>query len=336
MITFKDIQIKFGDFHAVKNLNLNIKEGEFFTFLGPSGCGKTTILRSLVGFIQPSGGQIFLKDQDITPVPIEKRDIGMVFQSYALFPTLNVYENIAFGMRVKKVSKSELDAQVREIAKKVDLNDQQLMKKVSELSGGQQQRVAIARALVLKPSILALDEPLSNLDAKLRVQLRNELKDLQKKFGITTIYVTHDQEEALTLSDRIAVFNHGVLEQVGTPREIYNQSRTEFVCNFIGDNNLIPQQMIDNSPLASLIDPNKKSYIRNEKVSLAPLPEQPGVVRFKGKIVDQEYYGLYTKYVIEVAGGGRLKTIEKESGGEHSKAGDEIDIYLNANDILQY
>ncbi len=336
MITFKDIQIKFGDFHAIKNLNLHIKEGEFFTFLGPSGCGKTTILRSLVGFVTPTDGQILLNDKEITHVPIEKRDIGMVFQSYALFPTLDVYENIAFGLRVKKASKAETDAQVREIARKVDLSDEQLRKKVSELSGGQQQRVAIARALVLKPSILALDEPLSNLDAKLRVQLRNELKELQKKFGITTIYVTHDQEEALTLSDRIAVFNKGVVEQVGTPQEIYNASKTEFVCNFIGDINRIPPEVVANSGLKQVVDPRKKAYIRNEKVSLEPLRDKEGEVRLRGKIADQEFYGLYTKYTIEVAGGGLLKTVRTESGLDRHQAGDEVDLYINAKDILQY
>lgn len=335
MITFNDIQIKFGNFHAIKNLNLHIKEGEFFTFLGPSGCGKTTILRSLVGFIKPTSGQIMLSDRDITNVPIENRGISMVFQSYALFPTMNVYENIAFGMRVKRASKAEIDREVRDIAQKVDLKEDQLFKKVSELSGGQQQRVAIARALILKPSILALDEPLSNLDAKLRVQLRNELKNLQKKFGITTIYVTHDQEEALTLSDRIAVFNNGIVEQVGTPQEVYNQSKTEFVCNFIGDINKIDLQIIKNSRLKDFIDPNKIAYIRNEKVSLLPLPSTD-VVQLKGIIVDQEFYGLYSKYLIEVAGGGLLKTIEKESGLAHNKVGDDIDIYINVSDILQY
>ncbi|WP_240415746.1 ABC transporter ATP-binding protein [Paenibacillus periandrae] len=335
MITFNDIQIKFGNFQAIKNLNLHIKEGEFFTFLGPSGCGKTTILRSLVGFIKPTSGQIMLGDRDITNVPIEKRAISMVFQSYALFPTMNVYENIAFGLRVKKASKAEIDLEVRDIAQKVDLKEEQIFKKVSELSGGQQQRVAIARALILKPSILALDEPLSNLDAKLRVQLRNELKNLQKKFGITTIYVTHDQEEALTLSDRIAVFNNGIVEQVDTPKEVYNQSKTEFVCNFIGDINKIDQQIIKNSRLKDFIDPNKIAYIRNEKVSLLPLPSTDAV-QLKGTIVDQEFYGLYSKYLIEVAGGGLLKTIEKESGLAHNKVGDDIDIYINVSDILQY
>ncbi|WNQ10981.1 ABC transporter ATP-binding protein [Paenibacillus aurantius] len=336
MITFQDIQIKFGDFHAIKNLNLHIKEGEFFTFLGPSGCGKTTILRSLVGFIKPDSGQILLNDRDISHVPIEKREISMVFQSYALFPTLNVYENIAFGMRVKKFSKAEVDAQVKEIARKVDLSEEQLVKKVSELSGGQQQRVAIARALVLKPSILALDEPLSNLDAKLRVQLRNELKDLQKKFGITTVYVTHDQEEALTLSDRIAVFNKGTVEQVGTPREIYNESQTEFVCNFIGDINFIrPEIVVANSALTNLIDPSKKSYIRNEKISLVPIAAEPHAVQLRGKIVEQEFYGIYTKYSIAVPGG-ILKTVETERGHDLYQTGDELDIYIDTRDILQY
>ncbi|WP_103995438.1 ABC transporter ATP-binding protein [Paenibacillus sp. UNC499MF] len=335
MITFNEIQIKFGHFHAIKNLNLQIKEGEFFTFLGPSGCGKTTILRSLVGFIKPTSGHIMLDGRDITHVPIEKRGISMVFQSYALFPTMNVYDNLAFGMRVKKASKADIDREVRDIAQKVDLKEDQLFKKVSELSGGQQQRVAIARALVLKPSILALDEPLSNLDAKLRVQLRNELKNLQKKFGITTIYVTHDQEEALTLSDRIAVFNNGIVEQVGSPQEVYNQSKTEFVCNFIGDINRIDPLIIRNSRLKDFIDPNKIAYIRNEKVSLLPLPAAEAV-QMKGKIVDQEFYGLYSKYVIEAAGGGFIKTIEKESGFAPNKVGDDIDMYIRIGDILQY
>ncbi|HZG83727.1 ABC transporter ATP-binding protein [Paenibacillus sp.] len=335
MITFQDVQIHFGSFHAVKDLNLDIREGEFFTFLGPSGCGKTTILRTLVGFISPSGGRITLNGRDITRVPIEQRGIGMVFQSYALFPTMNVYENIAFGMRVKKAAKAEVDRDVREIARKVDLKDEQLFKKVSELSGGQQQRVAIARALVLKPSILALDEPLSNLDAKLRVQLRNELKELQKKFGITTIYVTHDQEEALTLSDRIAVFNHGNVEQVGTPQEIYNRSRTEFVCNFIGDINRIDPELLRNSRLHERIDSNKKAYIRNEKVSLAPLQGED-VVSFKGTIVDREFYGLYSKYALRIDGGGLLKTIEKESGQDLRSVGDAVDVYIRTGDILQY
>lgn len=229
MITFKDIQIKYNDFIAIDNLNLTINEGEFFTFLGPSGCGKSTTLRALVGFLEPSQGQILVDNQDITNLDPEKREIGIVFQSYALFPTMTVFDNIAFGLKVKKVSPEIIKAKVHEIAKKINISDEQLNRNISELSGGQQQRVALARALVLEPKILCLDEPLSNLDAKLRVSLRKELKRLQKELGITTLYVTHDQEEALTLSDRIAVFNNGFIEQVGTPYDIYNQSETQVV-----------------------------------------------------------------------------------------------------------
>lgn len=335
MITFRDIQIHFGPFHAVKNFNLSIDEGEFFTFLGPSGCGKTTILRTLAGFIAPSGGSILLNGRDITRAPIEKRGIGMVFQSYALFPTMNVYENIAFGMRVQKASQAEIDLNVRDIARKVDLTEEQLLKKVSELSGGQQQRVAIARALVLRPSILALDEPLSNLDAKLRVQLRNELKQLQKQFRITTIYVTHDQEEALTLSDRIAVFNSGNLEQVGTPPEVYNQSQTEFVCNFIGDINRLEPEIIAGTPLQEAVAPGKAAYIRNEKVSLLPL-SGTDAVQLKATVIQREFYGLYSKYVLHLAGGGLLKTIEKENGLEQHKVGGDVDVYIKSGDIMQF
>jgi len=199
LISFQDIQVKFGDFVAIQNLNLDIKEGEFFTFLGPSGCGKTTTLRTLVGFITPTKGKIIVDGEDLTNTPIEKRQIGMVFQSYALFPTMSVYENIAFGLKVQKVKKEEIKKRVEELAQVVDLKDEQLVKNVSQLSGGQQQRVAIARALALAPKIIVLDEPLSNLDAKLRKQLRKELKKLQHEQGITTVYVTHDQEEALTM-----------------------------------------------------------------------------------------------------------------------------------------
>ena len=267
MIRLNDIVVDFGDFRALHTINVHVKEGEFFTFLGPSGCGKTTTLRTITGFIQPTSGSIVVKGQDITHVPIEKRNIGIVFQSYALFPTMTVYDNIAFGLKIKKLKKDVADAKVREIARKVDLSDEQLQKAVSQLSGGQQQRVAIARALVTEPAIICLDEPLSNLDAKLRVQLRNELKKMQKDFGITSIYVTHDQEEALTLSDRIAVFNKGVIEQIGTPNEVYNHSATEFVCNFIGDINRLEDATVARMVEAgAAIDPAKHNYIRLERL----------------------------------------------------------------------
>ena len=268
MINLEHIEVTFGSFKALKDINIDIQEGEFFTFLGPSGCGKTTTLRTITGFIDPSAGKVSVRGKDITHTPIEKRNIGMVFQSYALFPTMTVFENIAFGLQVKKMDKALIREKVYAMAEKVDLNEEQLKKKVSELSGGQQQRVAIARALVTNPEIICLDEPLSNLDAKLRVQLRNELKDLQKRFGITTVYVTHDQEEALTLSDRIAVFNKGVIEQIGRPDEIYSHSATEFVCNFIGDINRLEEPFLvgTGADRSGSVDCKKHCYIRLERM----------------------------------------------------------------------
>ena len=267
MVKFENIEIKYGDFVAIENLNLDIKEGEFFTFLGPSGCGKTTSLRALVGFLSPSKGKVYVGDKDVTNLPVEKRNIGMVFQSYALFPTMSVYDNIAFGMKVKKASKTEIDQKVHEVAAKIKITESQLKKNVSDLSGGQQQRVALARAIVLEPKILCLDEPLSNLDAKLRIDMRMELKRLQKELGITTLYVTHDQEEALTLSDRIAVFNNGYVEQVGTPYEIYNESKSEFVCDFIGDINRLKGELLSevNTQSGANLDTNKTGFVRIER-----------------------------------------------------------------------
>lgn len=297
MIEFKNIQIKYGDFTAIDNLNLTVGDGEFFTFLGPSGCGKTTTLRALVGFLTPSAGQILVDGKDFVNVPVEKRGIGMVFQSYALFPTMTVYENLAFGLKVKKMSASDIDRKVREVAKTIAIKDDQLVRNVSELSGGQQQRVALARAIVLEPKILCLDEPLSNLDAKLRISLRSELKRLQKNLGITTLYVTHDQEEALMLSDKIAVFNNGFVEQVGTPQEIYNHSKTEFVCDFIGDINKLGKSVVSqlNREGASL-DGEKHAYIRLELIHFNP---EPGCLKLTGEVMDFDYNGLTTKYRVK-------------------------------------
>ena len=292
MIKFDNIQIKYGDFIAIDNLNLDIHEGEFFTFLGPSGCGKSTTLSALVGFLDPSSGSIEVNGTDVTHLEPEKRGIGIVFQSYALFPTMTVFDNIAFGLKVKKVAPDVIKAKVSAVAAKIKISDQQLQRNVSELSGGQQQRVALARALVLEPKILCLDEPLSNLDAKLRVDLRKELKRLQKELGITTLYVTHDQEEALTLSDRIAVFNNGYIEQVGTPVEIYHNSQTEFVCDFIGDINVLTDETVHEVLLknASVSLEDKKGYIRLEKVRFNRETEQDFIL--KGTIIDVEFLEL--------------------------------------------
>ena len=335
MIRLNDIVVKFGDFTALHGINVHVKEGEFFTFLGPSGCGKTTTLRTLTGFIEPAEGTVIVGGKDITHVPIEDRNIGIVFQSYALFPTMTVYDNIAFGLKIKKMKKAEVDKRVREIAKKVDLSDEQLTKAVSQLSGGQQQRVAIARALVTGPAIICMDEPLSNLDAKLRVQLRNELKKMQKDFGITTIYVTHDQEEALTLSDRIAVFNSGVIEQVGTPNEVYNHSATEFVCNFIGDINRLGEGIVNELiNMGAPVDPAKHNYIRLERIHVNVQPRE-GEIALDGTVESLEYYGLYIKYYITVCGQ-TIKVIEKNDGVNIYDAGQKVKAVFNPRDIMAY
>ena len=335
MIRLNDIVVKFGDFTALHGINVHVKEGEFFTFLGPSGCGKTTTLRTLTGFIEPAEGTVIVGGKDITHVPIEDRNIGIVFQSYALFPTMTVYDNIAFGLKIKKMKKAEVDKRVREIAKKVDLSDEQLKKAVSQLSGGQQQRVAIARALVTGPAIICMDEPLSNLDAKLRVQLRNELKKMQKDFGITTIYVTHDQEEALTLSDRIAVFNSGVIEQVGTPNEVYNHSATEFVCNFIGDINRLGEGIVNELiNMGAPVDPAKHNYIRLERIHVNVQPRE-GEIALDGTVESLEYYGLYIKYYI-TACGQTIKVIEKNDGVNIYDAGQKVKAVFNPRDIMAY
>ena len=335
MIRLNDIEVRFGDFTALKDINIHVEEGQFYTFLGPSGCGKTTTLRTITGFIEPSKGTVMVKGKDITHVPVERRNIGMVFQNYALFPTMSVYENIAFGLRVKKVNKTDIDRRVKEMAGKVELTEQQLMRKVAELSGGQQQRVAIARALVNNPEIICLDEPLSNLDAKLRVQLREELKEMQAKFGITTVYVTHDQEEALTLSDCIAVFNKGFIEQIGTPNEIYSHSKTEFVCNFIGDINRLEKPIVIslNAQTDRNLDPEKHTYIRLEDIHVNNT--SAGQAKFRGKVVGNEYFGLYIKYQLEVEGQ-VLKCIDKNDGRQYLKKDDLVEVSINPDDLMIY
>ena len=334
MVKFENIEIKYGDFVAIENLNLDIKEGEFFTFLGPSGCGKTTSLRALVGFLSPSKGKVYVGDKDVTNLPVEKRNIGMVFQSYALFPTMSVYDNIAFGMKVKKASKTEIDQKVHEVAAKIKITESQLKKNVSDLSGGQQQRVALARAIVLEPKILCLDEPLSNLDAKLRIDMRMELKRLQKELGITTLYVTHDQEEALTLSDRIAVFNNGYVEQVGTPYEIYNESKSEFVCDFIGDINRLKGELLSevNTQSGANLDTNKTGFVRIERCIIE---EKAGYVKLTGKVEEAEFSGVLTKYVLECHGQ-ELKYLEKNDGRRLYQEHEQIDLYINPQDIMQF
>jgi iron(III) transport system ATP-binding protein len=260
-----------------------------------------------------------------------------VFQNYALFPSMSVWENIAFGLRVRKEKSAETDRLVRDIAHRVDLSDEQLHKNVAELSGGQQQRVAVARALVLRPKILLLDEPLSNLDAKLRHQLRQQLKDLQSEFGITTVYVTHDPVEALAMSDRVAVFNKGVVEQVGTPQAIYDDAATEFVCNFIGDSSALTADFIAELNLRSGagLSTGANSYLRVEKASLAPPANGGTAVGLSGTVVSRTYHGLHSRYVVR-SHGADIRLLVKEDGGVHPLAGAETTVYVQPGHVLQY
>lgn len=338
MIEIKDVQIKYGDFIAVDNINIDIKENEFFTFLGPSGCGKTTTLRAIGGFLTPSKGTISINGQVVNDVPIEKRNLGMVFQSYALFPTMTVYDNIAYGLRILKMKESDIKKRVDELASLVNLNEQQLQKNVSNLSGGQQQRVAIARALARKPKIVLFDEPLSNLDAKLRKSLRQELKKIQRDAGMTAIYVTHDQEEALEMSDRIAVFNNGYVEDIGTPREIYNHSATEFVCNFIGSPNFLTINLINeiNKQVDNqVLDPSKVHYIREEKIKLIKLHEEEAMAEFDIIVEDIIFQGTVIN-VVTTLFGSHLKILLKDDGNANPQVGDSFKIYIDPKDIMEY
>ena len=246
-VIIKDAVKKYGDFTALKQVNLEIQPGEFFTLLGPSGCGKTTLLRMIAGFNSVDGGEIRFDDKVINNVEAHKRDIGMVFQNYAIFPHLTVAENVAYGLKARKTPKQEIPGRVEEALKLVQI-EKLKDRKPNELSGGQQQRVALARAFVIEPSVLLMDEPLSNLDAKLRVQMRTVIKKLQKRLGITTVYVTHDQEEALAISDRIAVMKEGNIMQVGTPEQIYKKPENAFVAGFIGTSNFMDCIVSGNDP----------------------------------------------------------------------------------------
>ncbi|WP_278926038.1 ABC transporter ATP-binding protein [Staphylococcus auricularis] len=339
MIEFRDIQVKFGDFVAIEHLDLEVNENEFFTLLGASGSGKSTTLNTLSGFIEPSQGQIFLDGKDITKQPVQKREVGMVFQNYALFPSLNIYENIAFGLRIQKKDKQTIDDRVKSLAKMVALDVDKLDKNISELSGGQQQRVAIARGLAQEPKILLLDEPLSNLDAKLRKQLRRDLKSIQNQYHITMIYVTHDQDEALSLSDRLAVFNNGKIEQVGTPMELYNNPATEYVNNFLGESNVIEKPLIEeiNSQTGSQLNPDKVGYIREERVTNVVRNDDKHA-QVEATLEDYEFIGSTIRFTFDYKGN-KLKTFEKSDSIQQDvdlSKGSQHTLYMNPANIKQF
>jgi putative spermidine/putrescine transport system ATP-binding protein len=296
-----------GDVKAVDNVSLEIRDGEFFSLLGPSGSGKTTSLRMIAGFDRPTSGQILLHGRDVSNLPPYERDVNTVFQDYALFPHMTVGENVAYGLMIKKVSKPDREKRADDMLDLVQLPGFS-GRKPSQLSGGQRQRVALARALINHPKVLLLDEPLGALDLKLRQQMQVELKSIQKRVGITFIFVTHDQEEALTMSDRIAVFNQGRIEQVGTPAEIYEHPATPFVANFVGTSNLISGEVAKR-----ITGSDKRFSVRPEKIHLAKADEKFDVDMFSvdGKVRDVIYLGLYTRYLVELDGGGDLVVVEQ-------------------------
>ena len=349
LLELNHVEKSFENLSVLKDISISIGEGEIVSIIGPSGSGKSTLLRCATMLEKMDGGEIVYlgkkaawTDKDGHVVYADKKDMkeirsqyGLVFQNFNLFPHYSVLKNIVDApIHVQKRDKETVYQEARELLKKMGLADKEDYYPC-QLSGGQCQRVAIARALVTEPAIICLDEPLSNLDAKLRVQLRLELKKMQKNFGITSIYVTHDQEEALTLSDRIAVFNSGVIEQVGTPNEVYNHSATEFVCNFIGDINRLGEGIVNELiNMGAPADPAKHNYIRLERIHVNVQPRE-GEIALDGTVESLEYYGLYIKYYITVCGQ-TIKVIEKNDGVNIYDAGQKVKAVFNPRDIMAY
>ncbi len=319
-VELEGVTKRFGDFPAVRDLSLEIRAGEFFTLLGPSGCGKTTTLRMVAGFEVPTEGRILIDGTDVEGVPPFKRPTNTVFQSYALFPHLSVQDNVGFGLRRKRVAKDEVRRRVREELERVGLGAE-ANRKPRQLSGGQQQRVALARALINRPAVLLLDEPLGALDLKLRKGLQVELKGIQRDVGITFVYVTHDQEEALTMSDRIAVMNRGVVEQLAAPEDVYERPRTSFVAGFIGVSNLMPAQVesagdgevrlrLESGPTVTTRGGGVRqgehchAVVRPEKlrVALVDEPAPPGQPSVEGVVESAVYLGTATQMIVKISG----------------------------------
>lgn len=325
-----DVRKTYKDVEAVKRLNLRIEEGEFYSLLGPSGCGKTTTLRMIAGFVRPTEGSILIGGRDFTALPPEKRSIGIVFQNYAIFPHMDVFNNIAYGLKVRKVSAAGIAERVSQVLATVGLTGYE-KRYQRELSGGEQQRVALARVLVIEPRILLLDEPLSALDKKLREEMKYWIKNLQEKLGITTVYVTHDQNEALTMSDRIAVMNKGAVEQVGTPREIYEQPTSRFVTDFIGESNILEGEV---TGLADreielgfqsqrLRAPRTREVTIGQRVHFVVRPENVRLVAnghsaeenvLPGTLLSQSYQGSLIRCEIDVGGQTMVSEVQNTPG----------------------
>lgn len=310
LIDLKNIHVDYGDVNVLDNLNLYIRDKEFITLLGPSGCGKTTTLRVIGGFIKPQSGEVVFEGKVINDVPPHKRKVNTIFQRYALFSHFNVYDNIAFGPELKKKSKAEIKEIVEEMLKTVNLVGFE-KRQIDSLSGGQQQRVAIARALANNPSVLLLDEPLGALDLKLRKDMQNELKSIQQRLGITFIYVTHDQEEALSMSDTVVVMDNGKIQQIGTPEDIYNEPVNAFVADFIGESNIVDGIMLKDyfvTFAGQTFECLDKGFGVNEKVDVVVRPEDVDVVKegekstLRGKVSTVTFKGVHFEIIVDVKG----------------------------------
>lgn len=346
IVKIENVNKKYGDNHVVHNLNIDIKEGEFLTMLGPSGCGKTTTLRMIAGFETPTDGNIFVEGQEIQDTEPYDREVNTVFQNYALFPHMTIFENIAFGLKIKKVPKDEIKKRVLEMLELVQLSGYE-SRKPDQLSGGQKQRVAIARALINRPKVLLLDEPLGALDLKLRKQMQFELKRLQRKLGITFVYVTHDQEEALTMSDRIAIMYGGNLEQIGTPKEIYEKPASKFVADFIGESNIFYGTVKDKkNEVAKVLFENGNAMIKsdsveeNEIVYVSVRPEniklsltQIDGFSIVGVVKEHVYVGNINKTIILLDNGMEIK-VNKGTKTNLLKLGTEVFIYWETEDAV--
>ncbi len=347
-LKLEEINIYYDDFHAVKDVNLSVKDSEIITLLGPSGCGKTTILRSIAGFLYPKTGRILVNDEDITNVPPQKRDMGMIFQNYALWPHMTIEENIGFGLKIRGMPKEEILEKVHTLLKQVKLEGQG-EKYPTQLSGGQQQRVALARALAIEPIVLLCDEPLSNLDYKLRVELRTEIRDIAKRVGVTVVYVTHDQTEALAISDRIAVLNKGRIEQIGTPLEIFHDPDNLFVATFIGESNVIEGVVESSSKEKTTVKLSTGSSItvnidetldKGTKVKVMTRYDGfklgEGENNFTGKVMHRAFMGTYMQFEIDL-GGTTIFYNEPESiTVQHVNEGDKIVVSLPSNRLLVF
>ncbi len=309
ILQLKNISVAFDGETVLNNLNLEIRDKEFITLLGPSGCGKTTTLRIIAGFVEPDNGEVLFDGCKINGVPSYKRQVNTIFQRYALFPHLNVFENIAFGLRIKKLPEKEIEQKVNEMLELVNLKGLG-KRKIGTLSGGQQQRVAIARAIANHPKVLLLDEPLAALDLKLRKDMQTELKKIQQQLGITFIFVTHDQEEALAMSDRVVVMDNGIIQQVGTPQDIYNEPKNAFVADFIGESNILDGIMIDDYIAefsGKRFECLDKGFARGEKVDVVVRPEDVDIVptekgMLEGVVTSITFLGVHYEIIVDIGG----------------------------------